>query len=141
MKDNKKIKDLSGKLKYSAFWCCLALTDKRGEKEKEVNMEEKKRRRYWVNSPKDGVYFTKREAITAILFAQGKTNKEAALIQKISHRTIEVYAYAMKNKLNCRTKKELVSVIKKSAFYRRLNKEERRSLERKNTTNIFSHKL
>jgi DNA-binding CsgD family transcriptional regulator len=50
---------------------------------------------------------TDREAIIALYFSQGMSMKQIAKLFSLSPRTVEVYLYRIKSKLNCHTKDSL----------------------------------
>jgi len=76
------------------------------------------RKRYFFHINNTEIYLTQREAQTLMLFLKGKTNKETAIILKISVRTVEHYQRVIQTKLHCKGKKSLRIVISKTAFFK-----------------------
>lgn len=61
-------------------------------------------------------YFTRRETECMICLIEGKTFKAIASTLKISIRTVEHYVKNMKKKVGCRTKYELIDLVRASEF-------------------------
>jgi DNA-binding CsgD family transcriptional regulator len=59
----------------------------------------------------ENIAFSEREMQCASLLLQGKTARETAQIINLSSRTVEDYINAIKNKLNCHYKKDLISKL------------------------------
>jgi len=66
-------------------------------------------------------YFTKRETECMVWLLRGKTIVSVAAILKISPRTVESYIKNMKEKFACRTKFELIDLVRASDFIKNVN--------------------
>lgn len=66
-------------------------------------------------------YFTRRETECMICLIEGKTFKVIASALKISIRTVEYYIKNMKKKVNCRTRYELIDLIRASEFTKNID--------------------
>ena len=82
--------------------------------EKPSNISNKKK--YYLGDDYPGVYFTEREAQCMVFFLKYYTNWRAADVLKLSKRTIDSYLTAMRKKLDCKSKAELLSKVHKSDF-------------------------
>ena len=71
--------------------------------------------KYFLGRHYPGRYLTQREAEVLSLIPN-RTYKEIAGILKLSHRTIEAYTHALMRKLNCKTKRELSTMISQHDF-------------------------
>lgn len=71
---------------------------------------------YPIGEPYPGLFFTQREAQSIFLILRGKTVAKTAIVLGLSVRTVEFYVKKMKNKLNCRTKSELIEKVLQSEF-------------------------
>ncbi len=60
------------------------------------------------------IYLTRREAQCGLLLIKGKSMVTIGKTLRLSTRTVEFYVQNIKNKLHCRTKRELVNVILKT---------------------------
>lgn len=67
-----------------------------------------------------GIYLTAREEECAIFLMQGSSLKEIAKSLGLSPRTIEFYFKNIKNKLNCRTKFQMMRALIVTTWYRNL---------------------
>ncbi|MEI8055402.1 MAG: helix-turn-helix transcriptional regulator [bacterium] len=76
--------------------------------------------RYKLGAKHGGRYFTKREAECMACLLKGKTIANVAAILKLSPRTVEYYIKNMKAKLLCRTKFELIDLVRASEFMENL---------------------
>lgn len=74
------------------------------------------RQRYPLNGRYAHVYFTQREAETALLVMEGHTMKKIAGVLCLSPRTVEFYIGRIKEKLSCRSKSELIGVLHRMHF-------------------------
>lgn len=72
---------------------------------------QKDNKRFSLGDKFPDVIFTRREAECMMEFLNGKTILAVAKTLSISHRTVEFYLKKMKNKLDCKTKSELISKI------------------------------
>ena len=87
--------------------------------EERASYEIHNKRRIYLESTDQEIYFSRREAECAYQLAQGKTLREVAQTLSLSIRTIEYYMKNMKAKLKCRTRSELVGKIMSSGFCNR----------------------
>ena len=71
---------------------------------------------YHLGQQFPSIYFTEREAECMNLMLQSNTANRIAEVLHISKRTVEYYILNMKLKLNCRTKEELVRIVRESSF-------------------------
>lgn len=76
--------------------------------------------RFYIGRPYADSYLTTREAQVVVHFLMGKTIDATAVSLQLSPRTIEFYVRNMKFKLQCRTKAELIKMIKESEFMQSL---------------------
>jgi DNA-binding CsgD family transcriptional regulator len=77
--------------------------------------------RYRLGAKHGNKYFTKREAECMVCLLKGKTIASVAAILKLSPRTVEYYIKNMKVKLACRTKFELIDLVRASEFMKNLD--------------------
>ena len=75
------------------------------------------KKRYPVSWQQHGIYLTYREAQCMLLFIRGKTVAKVAEQLALSPRTVEYYLNNIKDKVNCRTKSELIERIAQTAFF------------------------
>lgn len=89
----------------------------------EKKQEPKKRVRVLVGlgAKHSTEYFTRREADCMVWLLRGKTIVSVAAILKISPRTVESYIKNMKEKFDCRTKFELIDLVRASDFIKSVN--------------------
>jgi len=64
----------------------------------------------------NNIYFTRREAECVVWLLRGKKISDIATILNISSRTVEYYLENIKAKVGCRTKFELIDLIRASNF-------------------------
>lgn len=83
--------------------------------EKLIDSNQKYQRCY-LGEKYPNIYFTYREATCMLYMMQGLTYKQIAQVISLSPRTIGFYCMNMRGKLRCKTKGELVKLIKKTAF-------------------------
>lgn len=69
-----------------------------------------------VLEKKQEVQFSRREADCLVHFLHGKTANETGLALGLSRRTVEFYVKNMRQKVGCRTKAELISIVKDGDF-------------------------
>jgi DNA-binding CsgD family transcriptional regulator len=77
--------------------------------------------RYRLGAKYGDTYFTKREADCMVSLLKTKTISCAAALLGISVRTAECYVNQMKAKIGCRTKGELVELVRASEFMKNVN--------------------
>ena len=65
---------------------------------------------------KQAVQFSRREADCLVQFLEGKTVNETALALGLSSRTVEFYVKNMRQKVGCRTKAELIRIVRDGDF-------------------------
>ena len=75
------------------------------------------KKRYPISWQHHGIYLTYREAQCMLLFIRGKTVAKVAQQLALSPRTVEYYLNNIKDKVNCRTKSELIERIAQTAFF------------------------
>jgi DNA-binding CsgD family transcriptional regulator len=75
------------------------------------------KKRYPISWQQHGIYLTYREAQCMLLFIRGKTVAKVAEQLSLSPRTVEYYLNNIKDKVNCRTKSELIERIAQTAFF------------------------
>jgi DNA-binding CsgD family transcriptional regulator len=80
--------------------------------------DQTKRRKimYQLGEKFKNIHFSKREAECMVHLLKGKSIRGAAKLLGLSPRTVEFYVANMKNKVNCRTKFELVELVMDSDF-------------------------
>lgn len=83
--------------------------------------QQKKKKNYYLQEGREGVYFTRREAECMVHCMHGKTIPGAAESLGLSPRTVEFYLKNMKVKLNCRTKSQLIEKVTKSYFLKNVD--------------------
>lgn len=76
---------------------------------------------YYLGAKYGKISFTKREAECMLFFLKGKTINKVAEVLSLSPRTVEYYIKGMKRKVGCRTKFELVDLVRGSAFIKNLD--------------------
>ncbi len=69
-----------------------------------------------VPEEKQEVQFTRREADCLVHFLQGKTANETGLALGLSQRTVEYYVKNMRQKVGCRTKADLIRIVRDEDF-------------------------
>lgn len=74
------------------------------------------RQRLRLTSPLEHVYLTYQESHCIYYLLQGKTMKQTALALGLSHRTVEFYFNNVKDKIGCRKKQILLSLIRRTNF-------------------------
>ena len=72
--------------------------------------------RYSLGTKYGDVYFTRREAECMVWLLKGNTIMNIATILNLSPRTVEYYMRHMKAKIGCRTKFELIDLVRASDF-------------------------
>jgi len=77
--------------------------------------------RYRLGAKHGNKYFTKREAECMACLLKGKTIANVAATLKLSPRTVEYYIKNMRTKLACRTKFELIDLVRASEFMKNLD--------------------
>ena len=77
--------------------------------------------RYKLGANYKGIYFTKREAECMKWLLVGKTHSSIATILKLSPRSIEYYISNMRTKLGCRTKYQLIDLVRASEFMKNVD--------------------
>lgn len=80
------------------------------EKPTRIRLKKHLEKRFWLDRSAN-TYLTYRETQTIQLMTHGKTIKEIGYAMKLSMRTIEYYVRNIKEKLNCRTRSELISKV------------------------------
>lgn len=83
--------------------------------------EKKAVNRVFLGPEFPGIYLTPREEECAIYLMQGSTLKEIAKALELSPRTVEFYLKNIKNKLNCRTKFQMMRALIITTWYRELS--------------------
>ncbi len=96
---------------HDSFPISETLTSPPEEEPQPVN-----RRHYYLGSPYEGQYLTRREAECLLLMLRGYTNQEAAHTLTLSSRTVEYYLKNIRNKLDCYSKIHLLCQIQKTNF-------------------------
>lgn len=81
-----------------------------------------KNTRYYLDAKYPGIYFTKRELQCMQCFIVGFTNMRTAEVLNLSARTIESYLTKMKEKLACKTKRQLIEKVYSSSFNLKLKR-------------------
>ncbi len=81
---------------------------------------EQRAKKYILGEPLTSVYLTQREAECVFYLLQGKTMHETGLSLSLSPRTVEYYLGKIKQKLNCRKKKEVIRLISQTDFAKNL---------------------
>ena len=92
-----------------------------GYDEKVTDKPKKKYTRIFLGPEFPGIYLTAREEECAIYLMQGSTLKEIAQALDLSPRTVEFYLKNIKNKLNCRTKFQMMRALIITTWYRELS--------------------
>ncbi|MBS0272533.1 MAG: LuxR family transcriptional regulator [Proteobacteria bacterium] len=69
--------------------------------------------KHYLNGKHSGKFLSRREADCLLLFAQGRSMKEIGEHMGLSPRTIETHINNIKNKVDCHTKGELISIFSK----------------------------
>lgn len=83
--------------------------------------EKRSANRVFLGPEFPGIYLTPREEECAIYLMQGSTLKEIAKALDLSPRTVEFYLKNIKNKLNCRTKFQMMRALIITTWYRELS--------------------
>lgn len=73
-------------------------------------------KKYYLGHPYQNVYFTHRQAQCMIYFLKGYPIRHISAVLKLSPRTIEAHTNAMKAKLNCASKTELIEKVHQTSF-------------------------
>ena len=73
-------------------------------------------RRYYLQSPYDGVYLTRREAECMHYTRAGMTMVEVSIKLGLSPRTVEYYMANVKRKLHVHSKEEVLYALKRAGF-------------------------
>ena len=81
----------------------------------------KKLKIYSLGKQHQNIHFSQREAECMALLLTGKRIRTIANMLNLSTRTIEFYLKNMKKKLNCRTKFELIDLVRCSDFQNNIN--------------------
>lgn len=76
---------------------------------------------YFLGEKYTGIAFTRRESECMVQMLKGKTISKVATTLKLSPRTVEFYLKKMKNKLECRTKSELIEKVLDSDFLQQID--------------------
>ncbi len=95
------------------------LGEENDEKPRPRRRSGKTRRRktmYRLGEKFKNIHFSKREAECMVHLLKGKSVRGVAKLLGLSPRTVEFYVVNMKNKVNCRTKFELVELVMDSDF-------------------------
>lgn len=71
---------------------------------------------YYVSNGDQQVRLTRREAQCLYYFFQGKSSKQIGRILDISHRTVELYFDRIREKLDCKTRLEIISKIEDRSY-------------------------
>ena len=66
--------------------------------------------RFFINTPVEDSYLTKREVECLIWIALGKSSQEVADILMVSHRTVETHLVNIKQKFNCNKISQIIYV-------------------------------
>ena len=74
------------------------------------------RKHYPLDQSNHYTYLTQREAECIFLLSQGCTMKAAGEKLNLSHRTVEFYINNVKEKMNVRTKKQMLHAIQATGF-------------------------
>jgi DNA-binding CsgD family transcriptional regulator len=91
----------------------LNLTNKKFEK---LTNNKQNFQRYYLGEKYPNIYFTHQEATCMLYMMQGLNYKQIAQVISLSPRTIGFYCMNMRGKLRCKTKGELVKLIKQTSF-------------------------
>ena len=75
---------------------------------------------YMFGKKYNNVYFTKREVECMVWLMRGRTFRDVAKIIGVSHRTVEEYVNNMRRKLHCRNKVELIELVERSDFVKKV---------------------
>lgn len=114
------LKEVLNKKTPSKYFCYTNLDEvMEGAPTYPVEPSEKPLRIYLVDKRYAEIYFTRRESECLVLLTTGQTIKETAATLKLSPRTVEFYLKNIKEKLQCRTKIELLEKIQDSDFLQR----------------------
>lgn len=71
---------------------------------------------YFLGERYPNIYFTRREAQTSFHLLKGHTIVDTAKQMKLSPRTVEFYVKNMKTKVRCKSKRELLKIIKQTTL-------------------------
>lgn len=71
---------------------------------------------YYLGPKYPNIYFGKREAECLLGIMNGDKVAEVAKVLRLSIRTVEYYIKNMKDKIFCRTKKELIKKVRETQF-------------------------
>lgn len=71
--------------------------------------------RYYLNK-RHTIYLSQREAECVVLFLEDYNDAKAAAVLGITERTVEYYVQKIKEKLGCHHKRQIMPIIKASAF-------------------------
>jgi len=93
-------------------WLPYHLSRKEAPREKKSN----KLKRYYIDKNHPNVYLTQREADCLWELLRENTYKKIGNKLGISHRTVEYYIHNVQSKLKCRSKSELLRLLKISDF-------------------------
>ena len=80
----------------------------------------KRQTSYVLGEKFSNIYFTKRESECMLELLKGKSMKGIAEVLGLSSRTVEFYVKNMKRKVGCRTKFELIDIVRESDFFKNL---------------------
>lgn len=86
--------------------------------------QKKSLRRYSLGARYGDVYFTRREAECMVWLLEGKKLEDIAMILGLSIRTVEYYIKNMKAKVGCRSKFNLIDLVRASDFIEEFNFQE-----------------
>jgi len=86
------------------------------EEEERARRAEQNSQMYYFDPPYQSVHFTRREAQCMVHFLQGKTVVDTAKELRLSPRTVEYYVKNMRQKMQCKTKQDLVNTVRRTAF-------------------------
>lgn len=80
------------------------------------DVDKKEKKQYYLCGTYAHTYLTQREAECIYLLANGHTLKKTGDSLKLSHRTVEFYLNNVKEKMNLRTKKQVLHAIYDTDF-------------------------
>ncbi len=88
---------------------------------RQIDIQEQKRKqtkrvKYFVGHPYEDIQLTRREAQCLAVIVRGTTNLKASEKLDLSIRTIEFYVRNLREKLDCKTKIELITKVGQSDF-------------------------
>lgn len=68
--------------------------------------------RFYLGDSFPGVYFTHQEARCILHCLKGMTDEQIGRAMRLSKSTISVYLMNMRRKLKCKSKKQLIAIVK-----------------------------